>query len=197
MILSVLFTCYEVSHSSRLLLVASNPSAVPTAAPTITEPPPATTVPPATTAAVPGGADLLCNIPYPELGHCAAGVHGMTNAPDLFKMTCGAYGSCAFSTFSFEYDATSNVEFIEGLFFTDSYSGYKTTINVVNNQKNGIELVVDHVDCTGFGSCQHMDFQLGKAVDIGDFVCAPNACAGCTITENGEVPPRVTPCDSF
>merc|ERR1712233_227902 len=67
-------------------------------------------------------ADLLCNIPYPELGHCAESISGITNPSELFKMECSAYGSCAASTFNFEYGPTSTAQTIQAMIFSDYYS---------------------------------------------------------------------------
>jgi len=181
-----LFAVYEISTASRRLLQAGGSNGG-VFIPQVSIP-------------SPGGAtlELLCVTPYTEPGSCAGGIHGMTNPPNKFKMECSALGACASATFNFEYGTGSSVEHLEGIWFTEDYAGYKTTLNLVNNQPGQV-LKLDRVECSANGACQELDVQLTN-VDIGDFVCTPGlagVCQGCTITDNSVVPPSVTPCHLF
>merc|ERR1712129_182810 len=148
----------------------------------------------------PGGAtlELLCVTPYTEPGSCAGGVHGMGNPPNKFKMECSALGACASAVFNFEYGTGSSVEHLEGIWFTEEYAGYKTTLNLVNNQPGQV-LKLDRVEFSAPGACQDLNVQLTN-VDIGDFVCTAGlagVCQGCTITDNSVVPAYTTPCHLY
>lgn len=67
-------------------------------------------------------------------------------------MMCGAPGACAGSQYTFDFGAGGVVEKI-GFYFTASYAGYGTTINVVSRQLSK-RVKVDKVLCSVPGACE-------------------------------------------
>jgi len=98
-------------------------------------------------------------------------------------MMCGAPGACAGSQYTFDFGAGGVVEKI-GFYFTSSYAGYGTTINVVSRQLSK-RVKVDKVLCSVPGACEGMRI-ITNGADVNDIECKAGACNGCVVMQAPE-----------
>merc|ERR1711933_163638 len=124
---------------------------------------------------------LECTAPYTMIGQtCAGSLKEFTNPVNEFKIGCSALGGCAQTTFEFNYDARYYGERINGMIFSEAYSGYQTSITLDN--QSPYNLYIDNLECKAAGACQDMKIKvIGGGVN--DVSCQRNigACNGCTI----------------
>jgi len=114
---------------------------------------------------------------------CALQTMTIYDPVENYKMTCSAPGACAGSQFTFDFSAGGVVEKI-GFYFTSSYAGYGTTINVVSRQISK-RVKVDKVLCSVPGACEGMRIVTNGA-DVNDIECKAGACNGCVVMQAPE-----------
>jgi hypothetical protein len=135
---------------------------------------------------------LECVMAYTEPGNCAGQIKTITNARNNFKVYCAAEGACAMSNILFEYLPGGFVERIEGIWFTEAYAGYGTTITI-RNQQGGNSLLLDRLECNGKTTCEGLTIVLENA-RVNDIECGyPDHCHNCFI-KNGPLDPYPRPC---
>jgi len=142
---------------------------------------------------------LLC----PDPSSCKGQRKTITNTLNNFKFECGNVQSCESAQFTFEYNQDSSrprpVERLEAFTFGGENSARASTFTFVNEQgvdyfsKIPIILTIDRVECGGQGSCHGTTFITGDNVEIGEVICATDACLGCIIKRTANDFGR--PCD--
>jgi hypothetical protein len=113
------------------------------------------------------------------------------NPPNNMVMECSAAGSCAASTYEFNWAAGGVMKFFNSIKVGAPYALYGSTITLNNNQAQSIKLIT--VECST-GHCAGASFVLNNAY-IGDLKCDEyiGCGAGCTVSVDGA--PAVA-CDS-
>jgi len=114
---------------------------------------------------------------------CALQTKTIYDPVENYRMTCSAPGACAGSQYTFDFSAGGVVEKI-GFYFTQSYAGYGTTINVVSRQMSK-RVKVDKVLCAVQGACEQMRI-ITNGADVNDIECKAGACNGCVVMQAPE-----------
>lgn len=154
--------------------------------------------PPTMPPLVPGGISIIPGIQQPPTqlvcndycidslncpSTCALQTKTVYDPVENYRMMCGAPGACAGSQYTFDFGAGGVVEKI-GFYFTSSYAGYGTTINVVSRQL-AKRVKVDKVLCSVPGACEGMRI-ITNGADVNDIECKAGACNGCVVMQAPE-----------
>eukprot|EP00484_Ammonia_sp_Unknown_P020347 CAMPEP_0197041632 /NCGR_PEP_ID=MMETSP1384-20130603/18160_1 /TAXON_ID=29189 /ORGANISM="Ammonia sp." /LENGTH=241 /DNA_ID=CAMNT_0042472601 /DNA_START=104 /DNA_END=829 /DNA_ORIENTATION=- len=140
-------------------------------------------------------AEVECVLAYNEVGSCAGQIKTIENPPYNFKFTCSAMGSCAQSEIILDYAPGGFTDRIEGVWFTESFAGYQSTV-VIRNRQGGNVVNVERLECQGATSCEGLTIILENAA-LNDLDCAyPSYCNQCFIKE-GPLDPFPKPCYGY
>jgi len=154
--------------------------------------------PPTMPPLVPGGISIIPGLQQPSTqlvcndycidslncpSTCALQTKTVYDPVENYRMMCGAPGACAGSQYTFDFGAGGVVEKI-GFYFTASYAGYGTTINVVSRQLSK-RVKVDKVLCSVPGACEGMRI-ITNGADVNDIECKAGACNGCVVMQAPE-----------
>eukprot|EP00483_Globobulimina_turgida_P009381 UN09400 len=115
-----------------------------------------------------------------------------------FEFVCSSVESCRNSNFIIELtDGPSGVEpdqpieRLTGFLMGGQFSAQDATFVIENKQ--GFQMSLGRIDCSGYGSCDGATFITGTTVFVEEINCAPNSCVGCRIKQTVNGP--ALPCD--
>jgi len=122
---------------------------------------------------------------------CAMTTEVVENPPNNFVMECSAPGSCAASSYTFNWEAGGVTKYMNSIKVGSAYALYGSTITLQNFQAQSIKLIT--IECST-GHCAQASFVLHN-VYIGDLKCDEyiGCGSGCTVAVDGAAP---VSCDS-
>eukprot|EP01084_Bolivina_argentea_P177072 306289_1 len=134
---------------------------------------------------------LIC----PDPTSCRNAVRTLVNPINGFSLSCDHVGSCQNARFTIDINSDSllhePVKYFDTLKFSAEAAGAGATI-IVNN-KQGIILNIQRIECSVQNACAGTTFIIGHDVSVGEIICNPGTCGGCQIKIN-EASPGI-PCD--
>eukprot|EP01083_Nonionella_stella_P068072 180502_1 len=130
-----------------------------------------------------GATEMVCILSNKDPAGCAGRTTNMVNPPQNFKLKCAGIGSCASSTFNFEY-SNALIERIEMILMAAEWAGYGATIVLDSRGSTGVPQSIDVLECAEIGACQDLVVKLYGGATINDIKCSQmDYCQGCTIKE--------------
>eukprot|EP01083_Nonionella_stella_P302087 1040143_1 len=130
-----------------------------------------------------GATEMECMLSNKDPAGCAGRTTNMVNPPQNFKLKCAGIGSCASSTFNFEF-TNPMIERIEMILMAAPWAGYGATIVLDSRGSTGVPQSIDVLECAEIGACQDLVVKLYGGATINDIKCSQvDYCQGCTIKE--------------
>eukprot|EP01084_Bolivina_argentea_P267397 453886_1 len=130
------------------------------------------------------------------VGSCNNLQQAIANIANDFELICSDPTACKgfWLMIVLNTNAREPVNFVKG-YKCDSDEACLNAIIQLNNEQDGVSVVVDKIDCGGVSSCENARFIVSGDVVINEIVCNEQSCDNCVV-ENMSSNTKI-PCASF